>query len=309
MIRRYKLSRFLSEAFKGIYRNPLSSVVSFISVMLALLVMGTFWMLKENIDYNLSAMGDYHKIIVYMELDATDEELQSARAQLRDIVAVDDSAIEFTSKEDALELEKQKWGEEYAYIFDSYRDGANPLPDSFTVSYPEQTGDIDYIMQRITGISKVESVKNRQEIADKITNLKNIVNHVSTALLIMLFVVSVFVIGNTVKLTHEARKEEIKIMRYIGATNFYIEMPFVLEGVIIGIVSAVAAFTLQIYAYNLVCANIKANYGSFVQLLDISATPAYINVSYSVILIAMFVIVGLLTGILGVFTTQKYLKA
>lgn len=308
-MRSYKFSRFLAEAIKGIYRNPISSVVSLISLTLALLVTGTFWMLKENIDYNLSQLGDFHKIVIYMDTSFTEADRIGTEAQIKDIVGVGDGAIEFTSKETALALEKEKWGEEYSYIFDSYKDGANPLPDSYTVSYPEGTGDLEYIMQRISGIDKVEDAKNKSEIADKITNLKSVANHVSTALLVMLFIVSLFVIGNTVKLTHEARRDEIKIMRYIGATNFYIELPFILEGVIIGIVSALCAFGIEVYAYNFICANIRANYGTFVNLLELSAKPIYLDMSYTVLLLCGFIAAGLLTGILGTLTTRKHLKA
>ena len=308
-MRSYKFSHFFAEAIKGIYRNPISSVVSLISLTLALLVTGTFWMLKENIDYNLSQLGDFHKIVIYMDSSFTEADRISTESEIKDIVGVGDDAIEFTSKETALTLEKEKWGADYAYIFDSYKDGANPLPDSYTVSYPEGTVDLDYIMQRISGVDKVEDAKNKSEIADKITNLKNIANHISTALLVMLFIVSLFVIGNTVKLTHEARRNEIKIMRYIGATNFFIEFPFVLEGVILGIISALCAYGIEIYAYNFICTNIRANYGTFVNLLELSAKPTYLNVSYTVLLLLGFIGAGLLTGILGTFTTKKHLKA
>ncbi len=310
-MRRYKFSTFFAEAVKGIYRNPLSSTVSIISLVLALLVMGSFWLLKVTIDHNLESLGDFHKIVVYMELDATSEDAENVRAEIKEIVNVSDDAIEFTSKEQALQQEKEKYGEEYSYIFDSYKDSANPLPDSFTVSYPENTKDLDYIMQRISGIERVESAKNRKDIADKITNLKDVVNHVSTALLIMLFIVSIFVIGNTVKLTHEARKSEIKIMRYIGATNFFIEFPFVLEGVILGIISAFIGFGIQIYGYTLLAQNISGNYGNIVKLISLS-DPAFAQlpgINYYVFVLGAFLVVGLLTGILGTLTTRKHLKA
>ncbi len=310
-MRRYKFSTFLGESLKGIYRNPLSSTVSIISLVLALLVMGSFWLLKVNIDYNLESLGDFHKIVVYLELDATAEDAEKAKAQIKEIIGVSDDAIEFTSKAQALEIEKQKYGEEYSYIFDSYKSGANPLPDSFTVSYDEETKDLEYIMQRVSGIDKVESAKNRKDLADKITNLKDVVGHVSTALLIMLFIVSVFVIGNTVKLTHEARKSEIKIMRYIGATNFFIEFPFVLEGIILGIISSFIAYGIELYAYGLMTSNIAGNYGSIVKLISLS-DPAFAQIpgmNYYVFILAAFLVVGLLTGVLGTLTTRKHLKA
>lgn len=310
-MKRYKFSTFLGEAFKGIYRNSLSSIVSIISLILALLVMGTFWLLKVNIDYNLESLGDFHKIVVYLDLDATSDEAEIVKGHLKDIVKVPDEAIVFTSKEDALEFEKEKYGEEYSYIFESYKNGANPLPDSFTVSYPENTKDLEYIMQRISAIENVESATNKKDVADKITNVKEVVNKISTALFIMLLLVSVFVIGNTVKLTHEARKSEIKIMRYIGATNFFINFPFMLEGIILGIISALISFVIQIYAYNTVVQNVARNYGSIVDFVSLNsiAFPNYGNISFGVFILVIFLAIGLFTGILGNLTMKKHLKA
>ncbi len=310
-MKRYKFSTFLGEALKGIFRNSLSSIVSIISLILALLVMGTFWLLKVNIDYNLESLGDFHKIVVYLDLDATQDEAEIVKGHLKDIVKVPDEAIVFTSKLEALEFEKEKYGEEYAYIFESYKNGANPLPDSFTVSYPENTKDLELIMQRISGLENVESASNKKDVADKITNIKEVVNKISSALFLMLFAVSVFVIGNTVKLTHEARKSEIKIMRYIGATNFFINFPFMLEGIILGIISAFASFAIQIYAYNMIVQNIAKNYGSIVEFvsLDSIAFPAFGNMSIGFVILVIFLAIGLLTGILGNLTIKKHLKA
>ncbi len=312
-MRRYKVSTFLNEAVKGIYRNPLSSVVSVVSLVLALIVMGTFWMLKVNIDLNLDSLEDYRKIVFYMKTTATDEDNEFVRQQIKEAFAVGDEDIEFTSKETALAQEKEKYGEESAHIFDFYKGDANPLPDSFTVSYSENYTD-NTLTQRIgiiTALDCVDEAKNRKDIVDKIANLKNIVNTVSTALLIMLFFVSVFVIGNTVKLTHEARKSEIKIMRYIGATNFFIGCPFVLEGIILGIIAAFSAYAVIVFAYSSVVSNIFKNYGDFIKFvkLDDAAFAQLPEMNYYVFLLAAFIITGLLTGVLGTFTNKKHLKA
>ena len=140
-MRRYKVSTFLGEATKGICRNSLSSVVSVISLVLALLVMGTFWMLKVNIDLNLDSLEDYRKIVFYMKAPATDEDNENVRLQIKDAFDITDEDIVFTSKEDALAQEKERYGEEMAHIFDSYKGESNPLPDSFTVSYSENYTD------------------------------------------------------------------------------------------------------------------------------------------------------------------------
>ena len=98
-MRRYKFSTFLGESLKGIYRNPLSSVVSVISLVLALLVMGIFWMLKVNIDLNLSSLEDYRKVVFYMKTTATDNDLDFVHDQIKVAFDATDSDIEFTSKE------------------------------------------------------------------------------------------------------------------------------------------------------------------------------------------------------------------
>lgn len=312
-MRRYKVSTFLGEATKGICRNSLSSVVSVISLVLALLVMGTFWMLKVNIDLNLDSLEDYRKIVFYMKATATDEDNENVRLQIKDAFDITDEDIVFTSKEDALAQEKERYGEEMAHIFDSYKGESNPLPDSFTVSYSENYTD-NTLSQRISIITSIESVdtaKNRKDIVDKIANLKRVVNTVSTALLVMLFFVSVFVIGNTVKLTHEARKSEIKIMRYIGATNFFIEFPFILEGIILGFIAALSSYAVIISAYSAVVTGIVRNYGDFIKFVRLD-DPAFTKIpgmDYYVFILIAFIVTGLLTGILGTLTTKKHLKA
>lgn len=313
-MKRYKFSTFTSEALKGIVRNPLSSTVSIISLVLALVVLGSFFLLKVNIEKNLESLGDFHKIVVYLELDADTEQTENVRTKIKEIMGVSDDLIEFTSKEAALEAEKAKYGEEYAYIFDSYKDGANPLPDSFTVSYSPDESDIDYHIQLISGLEKVENVTNRKEIADKITNLKTVIERITSAMFILLFIVSVFVVGNTLKLTHEARKNEIRIMKYIGATNFYIEFPFVIEGCILGIISSLIAYAGVMYGYKLICDNIVRNYGSVVQLIGMK-DPAFPNVqsisgmNYAVFFLLSFLAIGILTGFLGTLATKRHLKA
>jgi len=312
-MKRYKISTFLGEALKGIYRNPLSSFVSVISLVLALLIMGIFWMLKVNIDLNMSSLQDYRKIVVYMKTNATDAQIETTKNKLRTDFGVDDSGIEFTSKEDALLMEKKRYGKESAHIFDSFDGDINPLPDAFTVSYPEDMTDntLTHLMGKISDYDGVDEVKNRKDIVDKIENLKNIVNTVSGALMIMLFFVSVFVIGNTVKLTHEARKSEIKIMRYIGATNFFIEFPFILEGVFLGIISALSSYAIIVNIYQLAANNITKNYGDIIKFVKLSDTafPSVPGMNYYIFILAAFIITGLLTGILGTFTTKKHMKA
>lgn len=315
-MRRYKLSHFTSEAFKGIFRNGLMSFISVLILVSTLLVMGSFWMLNENITYNLSMLDDFREIRVYMSVDADSDTIENAKYKISDYFEISASAIQFISKDEALSDQKENYPEKYAYIIESFEGEANPLPDAFSFSYPETLENLEYSIQLTKGIDGVESVTNRKDIADKIESLKTVISNISTCLMLMLFVVSVFVIGNTVKLTHEARKDDIRIMRYMGATNFYISAPFVLEGIIIGIFSGGVSYFVEKYVYIYVSKVIEGNYGNILKILPFSATPAIpfelnlpFPLTYELVILFAFLIIGLLTGILGTLTTRKHLKA
>ncbi len=315
-MRRYKLSHFLSESLKGIFRNGLMSFISVLILVSTLLVMGSFWLLNENISYNLSQIDDFREIRVFMSIGTDEETLANAKNKISTYVDIPESAITLISKQEALEAEKERYDENLSYIFDAYTDKTNPLPDSFKFSYPESVEDIDYVVQLIQGIEGVENVKNRKDIADKIESLKNLISNVSTGLMIMLFIVSVFVIGNTVKLTHEARKDDIRIMRYMGATNFYISAPFLLEGIIIGLFSGGLAYFIQKFVYMSVTEVMVRDYGSLLSVLSLSEKAALpfglelgFELSNDLFILALFLAIGFLTGILGTLTTKKHLKA
>lgn len=313
-MRRYKMSHFLSEALKGMFRNGLMSAVSVLILVSTLLVMGTFWLINENINYNLDALDDFREIVVFLKKDVDEATIEDAKNKISTYVDISESSIEFISKEQALESEKESYGEKYAYIFDSYTPETNPLPDSFRFSYPETVEDIDYCVQLIEGIDGVESVRNRKDFADKIESLKSVISNISACLMAMLFIVSIFVIGNTVKLTHEARKDDIRIMRYMGATNFYISAPFILEGIIIGLFSGTAAYFIQKFVYIEVTSVITENYGTILKILPLGEKAVLpfglsFDLNCDMFILCSFLLIGLLTGILGTLTTRKHLKA
>lgn len=315
-MRRYKLSHFLSEAFKGIFRNGLMSFISVLILVSTLLVMGSFWLLNENITYNLEQIDDFREIRVFMNTDADDITIANAKNKISTYVDIPESAITLITKQEALEGEKTRYDENLSYIFDAYTDETNPLPDSFTFNYPETLEDVDYVVQLIEGIEGVESVKNRKDIATKIESIKRIITNISTGLMVMLFIVSVFVIGNTVKLTHEARKDDIRIMRYMGATNFYISAPFMLEGIIIGLFSGALAFAIQRALYISITSTMLEDYGTLISILPLEAganLPFSLNLGFDLrndlFILAMFLVIGFLTGVFGTLTTKKHLKA
>lgn len=233
-----------------------------------------------------------------MNLTADAETVSAASGAINALKNV--KSVEFISKAEALKSEKEKFDEEFAYIFDSYDETTNPLPDTFKIEY-ESIDSIDALVYNLERIEGVDKVKNRYDIAKNIENFKNAISLGGTWLMILLVAVSVFVISNTIKLTYHAREMEITVMRYIGATKWYITMPFVFEGAIIGAVSGVLGYAVQYYLYRVPLTELSERFDGFVKI------PSFgeLNIYYLLIFFAA----GILLGVIGsALAIRKYMK-
>lgn len=198
------------------------------------------------------------------------------------------SGVELISNEQAMEEELEKFAE-YKGIFDIMGEGENPYPNSFVVTYDSNEGvsTLEYNLQQIDGVYKVSC---RTDIAENIESIKNGIILIFLWFMLILFVVSIFVIINTVKLAVFARRQEIVIMRYVGATKWFITLPFIIEGAIIGVVSSAISYLLQWYMYESVHKMVASDY-QLIRLIDFSSINLYV--------LAGFLIIGILTGVLG----------
>ena len=254
---------FIAEGFKGFVRNGVRSAASVLILGSSLLLIGIFTTLIVTINQSISNIDDFNEIVVYMNLTADAETVSAASEAINALKNV--KSVEFISKAEALESEKEKFDEEFAYIFDSYDETTNPLPDTFKIEY-ESIDSIDALVYNLERIEGVDKVKNRYDIAKNIENFKNAISLGGTWLMILLVAVSVFVISNTIKLTYHAREMEITVMRYIGATKWYITMPFVFEGAIIGAVSGVLGYAVQYYLYRVPLTELSERFDGFVKI-------------------------------------------
>ncbi len=244
-MKRYRMGNFVSQGIAGVFRNPLMSSAAIFVLASTLLIMGSFAALIINIDFNLDSIDDFNEIVCYLELDADTEMVKKVG---QEIAALDNiESITFITKEEALEAEKKKYGEDHLYLLD-YGEDTNPLPHTFRISYKD-INKVDVLIYALENIEGVESTSSRIDIANKIDSIKQAISVVCACLMLMLLVVSFFVISNTVRLAFQLREKEISIMRYIGATKYYITMPFVIEGLIIGLAASVLAYLIQWYAY------------------------------------------------------------
>ena len=222
--------------------------------------------------------------------------LESIRKNIESLDNI--KSVEFISKDETLASERTKY-EEYADLFNTIGEGENPYPDTFVINYDDNSAvdNLEYQLSHIDGIYKIRC---RSDLAANIESLKNGITLVFVWFMAILFVVSIFVILNTVKLAVYSRRNEISIMRYVGATKMFISLPFLLEGVIIGLVSSGIAYLIEVYMYKYVQKMIvsEMNMISVVPLADVRL---YIILS--------FVLIGVLTGLVGSeLSMRKYLK-
>jgi len=229
--------------------------------------------------------------------------LNAVRTQLYRLDNISPGGIRFVSKEEALKEEMENY-KDYPGLLASYEsmiaEMGNPLPDSFIITY-EDNNKVAALQLQLEHIEHVDNVRCRADIAANIESLKSGIVLVFSWFMVILFVVSVFVIINTVKLAVVHRSKEITIMRYIGATKWFIALPFELEGIFIGLLSGGLAFSIQWYAYG------------YVQKMILSGVPMIDMIPFSEIRVLILVgclAVGVITGLIGsMVAIQKYLKA
>ena len=297
---RYSLTYLISQAFKSLFRNGMMTVASIAVLMSCLTVMGSFALLVYNIDYNLDQLGSLNEIVVYCDTELSDEEIDAIGRRVRLMDNVNEEAVKLITKEEVLIQERQKYSE-FTDLFDQMDStGINPYPDTFVIQY-EDNNKVASLQMELEQIEGVHKVQCRADLAETIEGIKNSIVFIFMWFLVILFLVSIFVIINTIKLAVHSRKQEITIMRYVGATKWFITTPFVIEGIIIGAVSSVIAYGIEYFLYRAVYNTIGLNYG----MIDIVPfTDIY------KLLLAGFVAVGVITGIIGTsISLSKHLKA
>ena len=209
-------------------------------------------------------------------------------------------SVSFTSKAKALAEMNEKYSE-YTDLFERLEDGDNPLTDQFTITYKENDdiSELRYNLEHMTGL--IYRVDCREDIAGTIENVRSGVVFIFVWFLVILLVVSMFVIINTIKLAVFSRRQEIAVMRYVGATNSFITMPFVFEGILIGLFSSIVAYIVEYYAYLYIHNAVIKNFG-FISVIDFSTVNGLVLIG--------FIGIGVICGILGsVISLRKYLKA
>lgn len=285
----------IGEGFRNIFTHGFMSFASVTIIIACLIVMGSFTLLDININEIIEDIGDQNQILAYVDEDMT---AQEATAQIQTkLEAIDNVAsVNFVSRSEARKTFLEKYDE-------SYMEGLND--EVFRHRFVIQLVDLsqmDATTAAIEGVSGIVKVNAPTAFANKFISVRNVVSVVSLVLIAILGFVSLFIMSNTIKLATYGRREEIAIMKMVGASNSFIRCPFVVEGLILGIVGGGLAFLAQWGLYKALEAKVAQSLAiSFIQIVPFTQV-------WAVVLVA-FLAVGILVGAVGgVIAIRNYLK-
>ncbi len=293
------LGYLLGEGFRNVFKNKKSTGASLIIMCATMLIFGLFFVIGENVNYIMEEVEAQQGMQVFLNKDATEEQIKQAGEQIRAIDYV--ATAQYVSKEDALNSLKERFGEN-ADLLDGYYE-KNPLKPSYVVTLTDLEQS-DNVYAQIDQLDNVSNIEVRDKTIDALIGVANGIRIVSGVILILLIVISIFIIANTIKLTVHARRKEISIMKYVGATNGFIRWPFIVEGIIIGVISAMISIVLLGVSYNF----------AIDKLLDSSvATMVSFNLlTFSdmfALVLTVYLILGIGIGVIGsTISMRKYLE-
>ena len=285
----------LGEGFRNVFHNKKSSGASLAIMCATMLIFGLFFMIIENLNNAVETLETQQGIQVFIQKTATDAQMEQIGEQIQAIDGV--NKVTFVSKEDALNQTKEKLKDKQALI--AGWDESNPFKASYLVTLT----DLKLSSQVQDEIKKIDSIQSRDETINGLVAIANGVRIVSAVILTLLVLISIFIIGNTIKLTVHARRKEISIMKYVGATDSFIRWPFVIEGIIIGIVAALLSILVLGIAYSLIT-NAAAN--SIISTMGIKLLSF---TDMTTLLVIVYMVLGIGIGALGSsISMRKYLQ-
>lgn len=289
---------FVKEGLGNLRKNKTMSAASITSVIAALLVIGIFFIIVLNVDYAAAKLESQIEMMVYLQDDLSETLVDSMSKEIQTISGVKD--VHFIPKAQALKDLNEKWGDN-SYLLEGL-EGDNPLPDSLKVTLTDPA-KANSVALAISSLSNIERVVYGKEELEKLLKATYILRITSLAIISILVFVSVFIISNTIKLTVYARRKEINIMKFVGATDWFVRGPFIVEGMLLGLLGSVITTAVLALGYYY---GSNAIMNEMIGLLSISLMP-FGQIFRSMIL--LLATVGLLIGAFGsLLSVRKFIK-
>lgn len=289
-----RIGYLFREGFRSIFTHSFMSFATVTIIVACLIIMGSVSLLSLNIDALIKDLEDQNEIVVFVDENVPDEE--SAREIQKSIEALENiSSVEFVSREDAMGNFMSKYDESLMEGIDE-----TVFRHRFIVHLTDiaRMSETKMDLESLKGVAKVNA---HLDYAQSFVTIRNVVSAVSLVLIVILVFVSFFIMSNTIKLATFGRREEIAIMKMVGATDAFIRFPFVVEGFIIGLLSAAIAFAIQWGLYDLLVRNVAA--ADYFQLFHF---VPFTDVLW--VMIPAFALAGLFVGVFGsLMSIRKFL--
>ena len=242
---------FIREGLSSVFVHGFTSLAAMLVIAACLMITGIFSLVAYNIDLQIRELEGKSEIVIYIDESVSRENAQALKSKIKKIDNI--KTADFVTKEQLFEDYLDSLGED-AYVMEELRND-NPLRDSYQITMKDVSLHKETV-EALESLDGVAASSSMQEVSDRLIQIRKVINLISVTLVALLGAVSVFIIANTVKLAMFARKEEIAIMKMVGATNHFIRAPFVVEGMFLGLSAAALAFFVQWGVYSYVTAQL-----------------------------------------------------
>lgn len=292
------ISYNIKQGFKGIFSNKTMSFISIGSVSASLIILGIVISIVLNVNQFISNTKDeVNEIRAMVSSDLNKDEIQKVKEEISKINGV--NSIKYKTKESAFDDMKDSWGED-SYLLEGMD---NPLDDYFTVRI-ENSNNIQSMGHKISKIQGVKEVNYYQDIMENFMKISNTIQKVGSIVIACLFIVCLFMISNTIRTRVYSKKEEIKIMKYVGASNSFVRAPFLIEGFVIGILGAIISSVVAVGIYGYIHENMRNTMSLFETSNMLIPTQ-----DIAIVLSIIFLAIGTIIGIVGsTISIKKHLK-
>lgn len=291
----------VKQGVENIWKNRMMAFASFCVLLVSLLLVGVASLVYANLSSMIGGVEDKNEIVVYLNDGITDEEISTVKGRLDQIENI--SSVTFYSKEESFEDLKKSMSD-YEMLFDSLGDD-NPLIDAYRVQVKDIEKISDTIIQ-VESIEQVYSIRAPMDFVNILMDLRKIITVVCSVVICALVVISVVIIANTTKASVYSRRAEIQIMKYVGATNSFIRIPFFVEGMITGFFAGLLALIITWFSYDSLV-DLMTGQADIVSVIGMNSIIQFGDVAW--ITAILYLVIGTLFGAVGsVIAMRKHLN-
>lgn len=292
------LSRNIRDSFQSVFRNFSLSLASISCITITLLVVSISMILSVNVNNFASLVEKDVTIVTFLDSDISEEKIKVVEQEMKRLNNIE--SITFQSK-DEITKEMKESSDTFKAIMDEWSEDENPLQDTYLVKV-EDINKIASTAKKIKAIDGVDIIKYGEGMVEQLVAVFDVVRKICLGMVVALIVVTAFLISNTIKITIFSRKREIEIMRLVGASNLNIKIPFIFEGLFLGVIGSIIPIIATIYGYTVLFENFNGQlFSPFIKLVE--PQP------FIFLLSLVLVVIGILVGMFGSWrAVKKYLK-